>query len=67
MMMFETDKARNAEFAEVVLCRDCKHWVTVFNADKAENGLCYGFKSTTFVTPKEGYCFKGERADDDGN
>ena len=49
------------DYVLVVRCRDCRHWETIFDADKAENGLCYAFKYSTFVTPRDGFCFKGER------
>ena len=52
---------QETDMVEVVRCNKCRHWETIVDADKAENGLCYGFKYSTFVTPRDGFCFKGER------
>ena len=57
----ELKKLPSADVVEVVRCKDCEHWNTVVEPDKAENGLCYGFKFFLFVTSKDEFCFKGER------
>lgn len=55
------EKEERPDFVEVTRCRYCKHWETVIDPDKAENGLCYGFKFSLFVTSKDEYCFRGEK------
>ena len=52
---------QSAEVVEVVRCKDCKHWETAYDADKAEYGLCYGHKFSIFVTSADGYYYRGER------
>lgn len=46
---------------ELIRCKNCEHWETAYDADKAEYGLCYGHKFSIFVTSADGYCDKGER------
>lgn len=46
---------------EVVRCKDCKHWVTVVDHKKAEYGLCDAIKALIGATPRDGFCYKGER------
>lgn len=53
-----------ADAAEVVRCKDCEHWTTVVDRKKAEYGLCSGLESGIGTTPKDGYCYKGERRED---
>lgn len=50
-----------ARDSEIVRCKDCKHWVTVVDHKKAEYGLCDAMKTPIGVTPRNGYCYKGER------
>ena len=46
---------------KLVRCEDCEHWNPVIERDNAVNGLCYGFEFLLFVTPKDGFCFKGDK------
>ena len=55
---------RRARDSEIVRCADCKHWVTVIDHKKAEYGLCDVIK-VVGTTPKDGFCYKGERIDDE--
>lgn len=54
-------KQPTVDAIKVIRCKDCKHWNTAVESDKAENGLCYGFKFSLFVTSKDEFCFRGER------
>lgn len=57
------EKEERPDFVEVTRCRYCEHWETVVDRDKADIGLCYGFKLlfSPFTTPWNGYCYKGEK------
>ena len=46
--------------AELVRCNKCEHWEEIHETD---NGLCYGFKYSCLVTPRDGFCFKGDSRD----
>lgn len=55
------EKEERPDFVEVTRCRYCEHWKTLVDRDNAWNGLCFGFEFSPFVTPWNGYCFKGEK------
>ena len=57
------EKEEKPDFVEVTRCRHCEHWKTLVDRDNAWNGLCFGFDEfSPIVTPWNGYCFKGEKA-----
>lgn len=55
------EKEQQRDIVEVIRCKNCDHWETAYDADKAEYGLCYWNKFSMFITPAYGYCYKGER------
>lgn len=61
MLTFETDKARNAEFAEIILCRDCDNWDTEWKPiwGKNPNDMHYCFVLDQ-ITAGNFFCAYGE-------
>ena len=55
------EKEQQPDIVEVIRCKYCDHWETAYDADKAEHGLCYGHRFSMFITPADGYCYKGAR------
>ena len=55
------NKQPTVDAVKVVRCEDCEHWYPAVERDRAVNGLCYGFEFSLFVTPKDGFCFKGDK------
>lgn len=48
---------------EVIRCKDCKWWCTVFERNKAECGMCNVHKQLA-TTEADDFCSKGERRDE---
>ena len=55
------NKQPTIDAVRVVRCEDCEHWYPAVERDRAVNGLCYGFEFSLFVTPRHGFCFKGDK------
>lgn len=55
------EKEQQPDIVEVIRCKYCDSWETAYDADKAEHGLCRGHSFSMFVTPADGYCYKGAR------
>lgn len=48
---------------EVVRCKDCVRWNTIFDRTKAEYGLCQ-IRSQLEATKNDDFCSRGERRTD---
>ena len=51
---------KSTEKIAVIRCRDCKHWLTVFDKEIAESGLCNKY-SQLETTKADDYCSRSER------
>ena len=47
------------EIGCLIRCKDCKHWLTVFDKDIAESGLCNKY-SQLETTKADDYCSRAE-------
>lgn len=52
-----------SEWVEIVRCKDCKRWNTVFDREVAEYGVCQIW-SQLVTTKRDFFCSMGERKDD---
>ena len=57
MMTIEDEPTVDA--VPVIRCRDCKHWLTVFDKDIAESGFCNKY-SQLETTKADDYCSRAE-------
>ncbi len=62
----DIEDAPTIDAVEVVRCKDCKNWNTVFDRDKAEYGLCRNFTQLE-AKRKDDFCSRAERKDDGYN
>ena len=60
------DLMPTADVVEVVRCRECKRWNTVFDREKAEYGLCQT-RTQLEATRYDSFCSNGERRTDVGD
>ena len=56
----------SVDAVEVVRCKDCVRWNTIFDRTKAEYGLCQ-IRSQLEATKNDDFCSRGERRTDDCN
>ena len=65
-LTWEIQTAPTIDAVPVVRCRECKHWFTVIDREKAEFGLCKVKKAEIETTLRSGFCHKGRRREDGG-